>query len=135
MSEQEQNQRVQTVGIVKVSDDLRVVWGWASVITEKGIPVVDLQGDVITEPDLVEAAHGFASVRTMKVMHGGDPIGEMVESVVLTEALQKSLGIDLGVTGWLIAAHITDDTAWAAIKAGKLPAFSIGGQGERVDAP
>ena len=36
--------------ILKTDDEQRMVYGWASVVTEKGEPVVDRQGDVI-EPD------------------------------------------------------------------------------------
>jgi hypothetical protein len=118
--------------IVKTQPELRTVWGWASVIEEAGQPVVDLQGDVITEPDLVAAAHRFAAVRTIKAMHQGEPIGELVESLVLTKSLQQALGVDLGLVGWIIGARITHDDAWAAVKAGHLPAFSIGGTGVRV---
>lgn len=118
--------------IVKTEPELRVVWGWASVIETDGEAVVDLQGDLITEADLMQAAHGFAAVRTIKAMHAGEPIGALVESVVLTHSLQKALGIDLGLVGWLIGARIDNDTAWAAVKAGTLPAFSIGGRGVRL---
>lgn len=131
---QSENTEGRTVSIVKMDDDLRVVWGWASVIAEKGAVVVDHHGDMISEADLVKAAHGFAAVRRIKAMHAGEPIGEMVESVVMTPALQKALGIDLGIVGWLIAARITDDAAWQKVKGGELPAFSIGGRGVRVDA-
>ncbi len=122
------------VTIVKVDDELRVVWGWASVIAEKGAVVVDAHGDTISEKTLVKAAHSFAGIRRIKRMHEGAPIGEMVESVVLTPALQKALGIDLGLTGWLIAWKVHDEATWADVKAGKLPALSIGGTARRVEA-
>lgn len=121
------------VSIIKVDDDLRIAWGWASVIEEKGQVVVDAHGDTIDAADLMKAAHGFAAIRRIKAMHKGEPIGEMVESMVFTPALQKAMDIDLGLVGWLIAAKISDDSAWADIKAGKLPAFSIGGRGVRVN--
>ncbi len=118
--------------IVQKSPELRTVWGWASVIEEDGQPVVDLQGDVITEPDLLQAAHAFSDVRAIKAMHAGQPIGVLVESLVFTHALQKALGVDLGLVGWLIGARIDDAAAWEAVKSGQLPAFSIGGTGVRV---
>lgn len=119
--------------VVKIDDEMRVVWGWASVIEEGGRPVIDLQGDMISEKTLVAAAHGFAGVRAIKAMHGGEDVGTLVESVVLTRALQKALGIDLGKVGWLIAAKIEDDAAWAKVKSGDFPAFSIGGTAEWID--
>jgi hypothetical protein len=42
--------------ILKADDEQRIVWGWASVITEDGVPVVDTQGDVIRPETLMKAA-------------------------------------------------------------------------------
>lgn len=52
--------------IAKIDVDRRVVYGWASVITEKGQPVVDLQGDVIEADELHSAVDEF-----MKSVRGG----------------------------------------------------------------
>lgn len=120
--------------ILKVSDDeQRLVLGWASVIEEAGKSVVDSQGDVIDEDTLLKAAHGFIlDARAGKLMHQGKRVGDVVESIVFTKDLQKALGIDLGKIGWLITYKVRDEELWKEVKAGKYPAFSIGGLGRRV---
>ena len=120
--------------ITKVSEDQRIVYGWASVIEKDGSMVVDSQGDVITEGDLISAAHDFMlDARAAKAMHTGAHIGSVVESVVLTKDLQAALGIDLGKVGWLIAMKIESQEVWGAIKDGTFKSFSIGGRGQRVE--
>jgi hypothetical protein len=115
--------------VVKIDDSKRLVYGWASVVSENGQAVVDRQGDLIDPDELVQAAHRFISEsRTAMAMHDGPPRGEVVESMVLTTEVQKALGIDLGKVGWFIAMKIHDDEIWARAKAGELTAFSIGGK-------
>lgn len=117
----------------KINEEKRIVYGWASVITKNGQPIEDLQGDVISPEDLLEAAHDFMlgeqEAGLMHVVKTG--IGKIVESVVLTKDLQKALGIDLGMEGWFIGVKVSDDATWNAVKKGGLRAFSIGGSGER----
>ena len=116
------------------NEDLRVVYGWASVITEKGEQVIDLQDDKIAELTLVKAAHDYVTAaRVAKLEHDGVAIGEIVESVVFTDDLQKALGIDLGRQGWFIGMKINDDAIWAAAKRGEFAAFSIGGFAAREE--
>ena len=51
-----------------------MVYGWASVVTEKGEAVVDRQGDIIEPETLVRAVNKFMEhVRVGKEMHKGDP--------------------------------------------------------------
>lgn len=128
------------IPIAKADDSLQVVWGFASVIEENGAPIVDGQGDVIYPVELQKTAHEFMRAsRAGGFMHAKDPggrayqVGEVVESVVLTRELQKALGIDLGMAGWLIGMHIPDKALWAKVKSGELSAFSIGGSGQRTD--
>lgn len=128
-----------SVTITKADDELRVVWGWASIIEEGGRPVIDSQGDVIYEQELVKAAHEFVCMsRTGGLMHAkradGSPIqtGTVVESIVFTKALQQAMGIDLGRVGWFIGMHVPEPDAWALVRKGVLPAFSIGGTGTRT---
>ena len=48
-----------TVPIVKSDEELRVVYGWASVIEQNGETVIDRQGDSIAPQTLVKAAHAL----------------------------------------------------------------------------
>lgn len=123
-----------TADIVKRDDQRQIAYGWASVFEVNGVPVVDRQGDVIAPEEIQWAAHSFLSdSRIGKALHGGDPVGRVVESVVLTREIQKSLGIDLGRSGWFVGMHIPDPATWERVKSGELSAFSIGGRGRRRD--
>lgn len=123
------------VEICKVDEEMRTVFGWASVIKEGSEIVVDTQGDMILESDLQKAVHEFViSERVGKAMHEGEKIAELVESLVFTEQLQKALGIDLKKVGWFIGMKILSEDVWKRVKAGELKAFSIGGSGTRVEA-
>lgn len=69
------------VEITKRDDELRVVWGWASIIEKGGTPVVDAQGDVISEGELVNAAHEFTkSSRVGGFMHARNAHGSAVRA-------------------------------------------------------
>lgn len=120
------------VPVFKANDELRTVWGWASIIEQDGKPVTDHHGDIIYEKDLVEAAHDYITEsRAAKSMHIGKRTGRVVESLVFTKELQAALGIDLGMVGWLIAMKVEDDKVWRRFKSGELKAFSVGGTGIR----
>lgn len=118
--------------ITKSDDDKQMIYGFANVIEKDGEPVVDLQGDVISEDELVKAAHEFMrSYRDGHEMHEGVSKGEIVESIVFTKDVQKSLGINLNVVGWFIGYHVQDEATWNQVKKGTLRAFSIGGYASR----
>ena len=128
-----------SIPILKADDDLQVIWGWASVIEEAGVPVVDLQGDIIDEHELTKAFHEFmAESRVGGTMHMRGPDGKIIQTggvvggMVFTKALQQAMGIDLGLVGAMVAIHIPDKEQWAIVKSGKLPAFSIGATAIRV---
>lgn len=121
--------------ITKVDSDKRQAAGWASVIEENGEVVVDAQGDMIPEAVIVEAAHRFMrDYRKGRVMHTGPHAIDIVESVVLTKAMQNAMGIDLGKVGWWIVAEINDPAIWKRVESGDLRAFSIGGHCKREAA-
>ena len=118
--------------ILKADNDQRLVYGWASVITENGVPVVDSQGDVIKAATLVKAATEFMlSARVTKEMHDGGKIGEFVHSFPITKELCDALGISCNKEGWIVACKVYDDAVWAKVKSGELKAFSIGGRAKR----
>ena len=120
--------------IAKLDPEQRIVWGWASVVSENGKPVVDRQGDVIEIDELQRAAHDFiAFYRTGGAMHAKLGIGVVVDSIVFTDAVQQALGIELGREGWFVGMKVVDDATWEAVKAGEYEGFSIGGTGLRED--
>ena len=115
--------------ILKADDEQRLVYGWASVVTEKGEPVVDRQGDVIEPETLVKAVNSFMeNIRVGKEMHKGDQIGAVIHSMPITKEIGESLGIQSDREGWVVAFKVYDDDVWARVKSGELAAFSIGGR-------
>jgi len=120
--------------ILKADDEQRMVYGWASVVTEKGEPVVDRQGDVIEPDTLVKAASKFMEhVRVGKEMHKGDQIGAVIHSMPITKEIGESLGIQSDREGWIVAFKVYDDEVWDKVKSGELAAFSIGGRAIKED--
>lgn len=119
--------------IFKVNEETRTVYGWAYVIEKDGQTVIDSDNDTIEENELTKAAHQFVlDERNGKVMHKGDVVADVVESLLFTKALQDALGIDLKKIGWFIGMKIRDDALWEQAKAGEFNGFSIGGQSRRV---
>ena len=115
--------------ILKADEEQRLVYGWASVVTEKGEPVVDRQGDVIEPETLVKAVNNFMeNIRVGKEMHKGDQMGAVIHSMPVTKEIGESLGIQSDREGWVVAFKVYDDDVWARVKSGELAAFSIGGR-------
>lgn len=115
--------------ILKADDEQRVVYGWASVISENGERVVDRQGDVIEADTLVKAVNDFMEhVRVGKTMHTGEPTGMVIHSLPITKEIGESLGIQSNREGWVVAYKVYDDEVWKMVKSGELAAFSIGGR-------
>lgn len=120
--------------ILKFDDEARMVYGWASVISENGEPVVDLQNDIIEPQELVKATTEFMlSVRKAMAMHEGDKVGSVVHSFPLTAEFAKSLGVSCDREGWIVGVHVPDDATWSRVKSGELKAFSIGAQAIREE--
>lgn len=123
------------IPIIKVDEDQHVVTGWASIIADQhGAPVVDFQGDMIDETELVSAAHSFMmDSRQAGELHKRlTGVGQVVDSLVVTKALKEALGLPANMpTGWLVSVKVSDPGVWAKIKAGEYKSFSIGGSAIR----
>jgi len=118
--------------ILKFDDEQRMFYGWASVVTKNGIPVVDRQGDTIEASTLEKAATRFMfDVRVGKVMHEGEKKVTFVHSFPVTKEIAGALGISSDCEGWIVGGYVHDDETWELVKSGKLPALSIGGRGRR----
>lgn len=118
--------------IIKIDDEARIVWGWASVVSIDGKPMIDRQGDIISADVMTKAADNFMiDVRVAKAMHEGAQIGEVIHSFPLTKALGEALGVYSALEGWIVAMKVHDNGVWERVKSGELAAFSIGGMGKR----
>lgn len=118
--------------VTKADEEKRLVFGFFSVVEVGGMPVVDLQGDVIAAKDIEDAAYRYMQFSRM----GDDRHDErckavLIESMVFTKEKQQALGIDLGIVGWWGGFKVLDDTLWENFKSGKYESFSIGGRGHR----
>lgn len=139
MDAQDQADFLIPVAFEKVNVDQQIVYGWASVTKNGGIEVVDLQGDSMDIEDLRKAVYDFMSTdRVSGIMHvqkaDGTVVrtGQVVDSLVVTSDLAKTLGMDQGREGWLIGVKVEDTEIWKACRSGALRGFSIGGKGQRV---
>jgi hypothetical protein len=120
--------------ILKVDNEQRLIYGWASVITKDGEPIVDRQGDVIDADTLTSAVNKFMEhVRVGKTMHSGEETGKVIHSLPITKEICDALGIQSDREGWIVAYKVYDDDVWGRVKSGELRAFSIGGRAQREE--
>lgn len=120
--------------ILKLDEEQRIVWGWASVTKVNGETVVDRQGDVIEGSTLEKAATEFMlGARNGLTMHKGEPTTTIVHSMLFTDDIKKAFGIDSPYEGWLIAVKVHCDETWGMVKGGNFKGFSIGGVATRRD--
>jgi hypothetical protein len=122
----------------KLDDEKRVAFGWASVVSVDGEPVVDKQGDLIDWEDLEKAAYAYV----MKSRKGGsqhrrdgeEPFhaSDMIESFVVTpEKIEKMHLPPETPVGWWVGYHYHDEDTWQDIKKGHKTGFSVHGRGKR----
>lgn len=113
--------------ILKVDQDLGLVFGWALVCEENGEPYFDTQGDHITEKAMLEAAADFCEhSRANKSMHEGEVRGPVVFTWPLTKEVAKAFNIQTDRTGLMIAVK-PDTESLEKFKQGEYRMFSIGG--------
>lgn len=120
--------------VAKINEDQQLVFGWASVIEEKGEPVFDLQGHMITPEDMEQAVYGFnLEYRVGAEIHKVRQVARPIESMFFSKEKQEMLGIDLGKVGWWLGFKVDDGEAWGRVKSGDYEMFSIGGSGTLED--
>lgn len=113
--------------VLKVSEELGLVFGYALISKVDGKPFYDLQGDHIPEDEVLKASTDFMlNSRVAKEMHQGEQIGGVVHSYPLTEEIAKALDIEARRYGWLVAMQPSAEVL-AKFKSGELKGFSIGG--------
>lgn len=118
--------------VTKMDDEQRIVYGFASVVSKDGQPVVDLQGDVISADMMEKAASEFMlGARTGLTMHKGNPTTTIIHSLPLTKQIKEAFQIETPYEGWIIAVKVHDDETWQQVKEGRFSGFSIGGRATR----
>lgn len=122
--------------ILKVDEELGLVFGFAIVCNIDGAPYYDLNVDRsgervpehITEKAMLDAVTDFMrNSRDAKEMHAGDVKGSIVHSFPLTSDIAEALEITTKRTGWLVAMKPDDPAMLGKFKDGTLRGFSIGG--------
>lgn len=124
--------------LYKAKESEGLVSGWANVsVNADGSIPLDWQDDVIAPETLEKAAIGFMlDYRGSGVMHDGDAVGTVVESIVFTKEKQEAIGIPEGCVpqGWFITVKVHDKDVFAKVKDGTYKMFSIQGTCRRVKA-
>ncbi len=117
----------QALKILKIDEMERIVFGWGSVISENGVPLVDLQDHVIEAGELLKATTDFMlSTRKSLNMHAGRQVGTVVHSFPLTKEIAASLGVQSNLEGWIVGVKIHDEEIWKKVVSRDLRGFSIG---------
>jgi hypothetical protein len=125
--------------ISKVDVEKRQVFGYASVTTIDGEPVVDRQGDFMDIEDIEDAAYEYVTKsRVGGSQHkrdGDQPFHamDMIESFVITPEKIETMGLPEDTPlGWWTGFKVHDEPTWQDYKDGKKTGFSIHGRGKRV---
>lgn len=127
------------IPIAKMDTEQQIVFGWGSVTKKDGVPVIDLQGDVIEDVELEKAVYDFMAVsKQHDEMHERIVEGShFVESIVITdEKLAKMFPgetIPQGYRGWWVGIKIEDEEVWKKCKSGEYSGFSITGTATREE--
>ncbi len=122
------------VRILKIDKQKRIVFGPVLIPN-----VPDLQGDIITEEDIENAAHRYMiESRVTGFRHETELDAAIVESFIVKS--DSWFGNKSGSDGeyipkgaWLVGMKIFNEQVWQGVLEGKYNSFSIGGFGERQD--
>ncbi len=114
-------------GVSKSSNPERMVIGIANMTTVKGQLIEDLDGDTFSTQAVIEWMRDIIKThRSVDFDHTTEPSMELVQGFVLSDDVQKALGIDLGFEPALVEVHVADDADWAKVEQGDWM-FSIAG--------
>jgi hypothetical protein len=114
----------------------KYVRGFAYLTKDKvGAAVTDYSGQFIDDIDVLrDAAHDFMEHRVAKSLHGktvtdgNQPIGDIVESIIIDDDVAKALGMSDQRRGWFVGMRVNHEGVQKRIRDGSLTAFSIGGR-------
>lgn len=120
--------------VLKVDEEQKILFGWASVTKVDDEYLVDRHGDVIRTETLHKAVNEFMEgVRVGKLMHQGEQIGQIIHSFPVSQDIAKALGLETNKEGWIVGYKVYDEEIWKDVKSGKYGAFSIGGSAHKEE--
>ena len=129
--------RVKQLGVVKINEEKRFVFGWAYVSKRAtGEQVIDHSGEFIESmADIEDAVYDFVlESRETDDMHTEDVTGHLIECVVFTTEKMAAMGIPEGtVPEGIWTGFKLSEEAFAKVKSGERSAFSIFGSVERLE--
>jgi len=123
-----------TAVIKSVSEDERIISGPVLIPNS-----VDLQNDLIEADEIVKAAHGFMKdFQQINILHSSN-YDDFTDGVVPIESVVLKNDVDFYGDGeiikkgtWILDVFVGNDDVWQLIKDGKIRAYSIEGEGERI---
>lgn len=129
--------------ILKVDDELGIVFGWGIVCELDGEPYFDTQDDYISESEMLAASADFmVKSREMDANHQRVQTGDVVFAMPMTKDVAAAYNMELPrnndgqtVSGFMLAVKPHDDAELAKFKDGTYTGFSLEGMAirERVD--
>jgi hypothetical protein len=125
--------------VSKVDTKKRQIFGYASVVSIDGVPVVDRQGDMMDIEDIEDAAYQYVmKSRIGGAQHrrnGDQPFhaSDLIESFVVTPEKIEKMGLPEDTPlGWWTGFKVHDEETWQDYESGKKTGFSIHGRGKRT---
>ena len=116
------------VSVLKVSEEIGMVFGWAIVCTDGGEDYYDTQDDHIPEDAMLKASTDFMmNSRMLGDMHQKAEGGSVVFCFPMTEEIAGAFGMSTQKTGLMIGVKPGNAETLAKFKSGEYTGFSIGG--------
>jgi hypothetical protein len=110
-----------SVQVVQKSDEMGIIWGYASVADLK-----DLQGDTVPQDELVQAVYQF-----MQDYYAGQAaIGDNHEAAAQAVLVESTYHFLAGRLRWYVGVKLLDEDLLKSARAGEISGFSIGGWAE-----
>ena len=119
---------VQLTGeVLKIDESLGLVFGFAIVCQKDGSPYYDLQGDHVSESEMLKASLDFMeNSQIVDEMHDQDDKGTVIFAFPLSSDIAKEMDIETTRTGLVIGMKPSENIL-AKYKSGEYKGFSIGG--------
>lgn len=121
-----------TAKVVKVSEELGLVFCWAFTSKAAGKDYEDLHGDTIDGDFVKVCAEFMDGARAVDEMHDGAQTGKTVFGMPMTAEIAKAFGFETDTEGFMVAIKPAPEV-FAKFKSGEYTGVSIEGTGIREE--